>query len=125
MRLGRAPSAVGETDRSQTLGRRRPGVLLGGALERIGELFPSVDRNAPVFRTCRESLFATGEPLLERAQQAGVVRADTNITEILQLVGGIAKISSAEPEQIERILEVALDGLRYQPAAERQSERSS
>jgi hypothetical protein len=32
----------------------------------------------------------------------------------MQMVGGIAKIQGAEPEQIDRILRIALDGLRYQ-----------
>jgi hypothetical protein len=31
------------------------------------------------------------------------------------MIGGIAGIRSTDPEQIERILELALDGLRYQP----------
>ena len=30
------------------------------------------------------------------------------------MVGGIAKIPGTEPEQIDHILEIALDGLRYQ-----------
>ena len=41
---------------------------------------------------CRADLFIAGEPVLRRAQEAKVVRADTNFTEIIQLVGGIAKI---------------------------------
>jgi hypothetical protein len=31
------------------------------------------------------------------------------------MVGGIAKIPGAEPEQIDHILAIALDGLRYRP----------
>ena len=58
-------------------------------------------------------MYAAGEPLLERAQEAGVVRADTDLAEVIQMVGGIAKIPSSEPGQIEHILEIALDGLRY------------
>jgi AcrR family transcriptional regulator len=77
------------------------------------ELLSYVDRDAPLFQICRSGLFAAGEPLLQRAQQAQVVRADTNITEIIQMVGGIAKIAPADPEQIDHILDVALDGLRY------------
>jgi hypothetical protein len=56
---------------------------------------------------------AAGEPLLERAQEAGVVRADTNFGDVVRMVSGIAALRATEPEQIERILEVALDGLRY------------
>jgi AcrR family transcriptional regulator len=77
------------------------------------ELLNYVDRDAEVFRSCRAGLYAAGEPLLQRAQQAGVVRSDTNLTQVIQMIGGIAKITSVEPEQIDQILEMALDGLRY------------
>ncbi len=80
------------------------------------ELFEYLGRDAPFFNTCRAALFSAGGPLLERAQQAQAVRPDTDLPEIIQLVGGIAKIPAAEPEQIERILGIALDGLRYRPA---------
>jgi AcrR family transcriptional regulator len=77
------------------------------------ELLEYVDRDAPLFLTCRQSLLTAGQPVLERAQQARAVRTDTNLWEIIQLVGGIAKIPSAEPGQLEHMLEIALDGLRY------------
>jgi hypothetical protein len=70
-----------------------------------------------LFRSCRTGLYAAGEPLLHRAQEARGVRADTNLTEVIQMVGGIAKIPSAEPEQIDHILDMALDGLRYRAPA--------
>jgi len=79
------------------------------------ELLDYVSRDAPLFMTCRTSIQAAGRPLLERAQEAGVVRPDADLGEIIQMVGGIAKIQGAEPEQIDRILRIALDGLRYQP----------
>ncbi len=77
------------------------------------ELLNYVDRDATVFQSCRSGLFAAGEPLLERAQRAQAVRADTSLREIIQMVGGIAKIPATGPEEIDHILEVALDGLRY------------
>jgi AcrR family transcriptional regulator len=80
------------------------------------ELFEYLERDAPLFQSCRTALFTTAEPLLARAQEAQAVRPDTNLSEIIQMVGGIAKIPAAEPEQIEHILDVALDGLRYRPA---------
>jgi AcrR family transcriptional regulator len=79
------------------------------------ELLNYVDRDADVFQTCRSDLYAAGEPLLERAQRADVVRSDTNVTEIIQMVGGISKIAAVDPEQIHHILAMALDGLRYRP----------
>ena len=82
------------------------------------ELLGCVDRDANVFQSCRTALYAAGEPLLQRAQQARVVRTDTNLLEVIQMVGGIAKIPSTEPEQIDHILGIALDGLRYrEPSA--------
>ena len=81
------------------------------------ELFEYLDRDAPLFQSCRTLLFAAAEPLLARAQEAGAVRPDTNVAEIIQLVGGISKIPAAEPEQIEHIIEIALDGLRCRPVA--------
>ena len=78
------------------------------------ELLAYNDRDADVFQTCRAAMFAGGEPLLVRAQEADVVRSDTDIREVIQLVGGIAKIQTAEPEQRDRLLDMALDGLRFQ-----------
>jgi AcrR family transcriptional regulator len=79
------------------------------------EMLATIGSDAEVFRTCREAISAAGDELLGRAQAAGVVRADANFMDIGRLLGGIASIQS-DPEQIERILEIVLDGLRYQPA---------
>jgi AcrR family transcriptional regulator len=77
------------------------------------ELLDYMDYGAPLFQSCRAQLFAVGEPLLARAQEAGVVRADTDLGQVIHMVGGIAKIPMADPGQVEHILDIALDGLRY------------
>jgi AcrR family transcriptional regulator len=79
------------------------------------EMLATIDTDAEVFRTCRVAITTAGESLLERAQEAGAVRADANFSDIGRLLGGIASIQS-DPQQIERILDLVLDGLRYQPA---------
>ena len=76
-----------------------------------------LSREADFFSGCRAAFYAAGEPLLQRAQAAGVARADTNFNEVIQMVSAIAKIATAEPDQTERILDMALDGLRYRPAS--------
>jgi AcrR family transcriptional regulator len=81
------------------------------------ELLNYLDRDAQLFQTSRAALFAAGEPLLARAQQAGVVRADVTIAEVISMVIGIAKIPSGDPRQTEHILRIALDGLRYRAGA--------
>jgi AcrR family transcriptional regulator len=78
------------------------------------ELFAIADHSIEVFANCRAALNSAGEPLLERAQDAGVVRTDTNIQDIIRMVAGIAKMPSAEPGEVERVLDLALDGLRVQ-----------
>jgi AcrR family transcriptional regulator len=78
------------------------------------ELFATTDpERQAVFAGCRSMLFAAGEPLLRRAQDAGVVRPDVTIDEVVRLVAGIAKIPADDPAEIQRVLAVALDGLRY------------
>jgi AcrR family transcriptional regulator len=78
-----------------------------------GALLDYLEPGSDFFRGCRGAFFAAGEPLLVRAQEAGAVRSDTNIGEVIQMVSGIAKIPSGDPEQIGHILDMAIDGLRY------------
>ena len=79
------------------------------------EMLTSIDRDAEVFRASRAALMAAGGGLLERAQEAGVVRPDANFMDIARLLGGISCLNGAEPDEIERLLDIVLDGLRYQP----------
>jgi hypothetical protein len=75
-----------------------------------------MDKDAAVFASCRTAVTDAGENLLRRAQEAGVARPDTNFSDVGRMISGIAAIRNAEPDEIERILELALDGLRYRPA---------
>jgi len=78
----------------------------------MNELMPYMTAESPTFRYCRQEIAQAGEPLLEAAQEAGVVRSDVQFMDAMRMVGGIATMANADPEQIDRILEVALDGLR-------------
>jgi AcrR family transcriptional regulator len=80
------------------------------------ELLNYVDRDAELFKTSRAALFSAGGPLLDRAQAAGVVRSDVEIGDVIQMVIGIAKIPASDPRQTERMVRIALDGLRYAPS---------
>jgi AcrR family transcriptional regulator len=77
------------------------------------ELLNYLDQDAELFQVCRRSLWAAGEPLLKRAQEAGVVRDDVTISDVIQMVAGIGKMPNTDREQTEHILRIALDGLRY------------
>jgi AcrR family transcriptional regulator len=76
------------------------------------ELFAIAEHKADVFSNCRSALNAAGRPLLERAQAAGEVREDANIEDVIRMVGALAKMPASEPGEIERVLDIALDGLR-------------
>jgi AcrR family transcriptional regulator len=75
------------------------------------QLLEYMGRDSEMFSCCRTSLFEAGEPLVKRAQDAGSLRLDTNLQEIIHLVGGIAKIQ-VDDVQRDHILQITLDGLR-------------
>jgi AcrR family transcriptional regulator len=80
------------------------------------ELTNYLDRDAQLFKSSRAALWAAAEPLLTRAQEAGVVRPDAEIGDVMHMVMGIAKVPAADPSQTTHIVRMALDGLRYHPA---------
>jgi AcrR family transcriptional regulator len=72
-------------------------------------------RDSEVFRSCRTEIYVAGEPLLRRAQGAGAVRADVSFDDVVRLISGLTMAQFTDPEQRDRVLGFALDGLR--PAA--------
>ena len=79
------------------------------------ELLATIGMESEIFAMCHTAIYAAGEPLLARAQTAGAVRPDVTFSDVVRLVSGILMVRFAEPDQISRVLAVALDGLRYQP----------
>lgn len=77
------------------------------------EMMATVAADAPVFRQCHEAIFAAGAPLLARAKESGVVRPDVEFMDVMRMVSGICMIRNATPDEIRRVLGMALDGLRY------------
>ena len=77
------------------------------------ELMANLGKDAPVFRSCHDAIFAAGEPLLARAKESGAVRSDVDFADVIRLVSGVTMIRNATPDEIRRVLGVALDGLRY------------
>ncbi len=71
--------------------------------------------DSDVLLSCRTAIATAGTALIERAQRAGVVRADTTFMDVGRMVAGIAMVPTADPGQKERLLSLALDGLRYRP----------
>jgi AcrR family transcriptional regulator len=81
----------------------------------LTEALLETDADSNVLVSCRTAILSAGTELLERAQQAGVVRADADFVDVARMVSGIAVVPTADAEQKERMLQLALDGLRYRP----------
>jgi AcrR family transcriptional regulator len=84
----------------------------------LEELMATIGQDAQVFRACHEAIFAAGEPLLERAKRDGVVRPEVEFIDVIRMVTGVTMIRNAEPEDVRRVLGMALDGLRYRGPAD-------
>jgi AcrR family transcriptional regulator len=73
--------------------------------------------DSEIFGTCRTEIYAAGEPLMSRAQAAGVVRDDIGFDDVVRLISGLTMAQFPSPAQRDRVLGVALDGLRPAAAA--------
>ncbi|MFF5493641.1 TetR/AcrR family transcriptional regulator [Streptomyces aquilus] len=72
----------------------------------------ALDGESEVFAACRESMFAAGGPLFTRAQEAGEVRRDMEFGDLLRMVSGIMATAFEDEAQRDRVLGIALDGVR-------------
>jgi len=68
--------------------------------------------DSELFRSCREAMYAAGEPLLARAQASGDARPDVSFDDMLRLVIGAASCRCVDDAQRERVLGLALDAIR-------------
>jgi AcrR family transcriptional regulator len=72
----------------------------------------ALNRETEMFRSCREIMYAAGEPLFVRAQQEGEVRKDASFDDVLRMVSGLTSASFVDDAQRDRVLEFALAGVR-------------
>lgn len=81
------------------------------------ELIASFGSDSPVLGLCRSALVEAGEPLITRAQDAGALRSDVSFIEVARLVGALATARGSSDEERDKLIGVALDGLRVRSAA--------
>ncbi|MFI5841380.1 TetR/AcrR family transcriptional regulator [Catenuloplanes sp. NPDC051500] len=72
----------------------------------------ALNMESAMFMNCRADMYAAGQPLFDRAQAAGVVRADASFDDVLRMVSGITGGSYVDDAQRERVLTMALAGAR-------------
>lgn len=70
----------------------------------------SSDPPSPFLQGAKEAMEDTASTLLERAQEAGAIRPDLTVSELLKLTHGIARISDG-PSETQRLLSLLLAGL--------------
>lgn len=88
-----------------------------GAVKRglMGPLTTALGQDSDLFASCKRMVMTTGGRLVERAQEAGTIRDDVGITDVLTLASAIAhagELTREGSDLSERLLAVAIDGLR-------------
>ena len=88
-----------------------------GAVKRglMGPLTTALGQDSDLFATCKSMVKSTGGQLVERAQAAGAIREDVDVTDVLMLASAIAHAGELTREGSDlsgRLLAVAIDGLR-------------
>jgi AcrR family transcriptional regulator len=78
-------------------------------------LAEAVNFQSPLFQEGRASVHGAGEKLLGAAQEAGMARAEVSFDDVLRLIYGLTMVEFVQPGQRERVLGMAIDGLRAQP----------
>ncbi|MFI1920621.1 TetR/AcrR family transcriptional regulator [Streptomyces sp. NBC_00080] len=72
----------------------------------------ALEDESEIFQACRDSMYAAGGPLFERAQRAGAARADMDFGDLLRMVAGITATAFVDDAQRDRVLAIAMDGVR-------------
>ncbi|MFG2796211.1 TetR/AcrR family transcriptional regulator [Streptomyces pseudovenezuelae] len=72
----------------------------------------ALNDESEIFAACRDSMYAAGGPLFARAQEAGEARRDMDFVELLRMVAGITATAFDDDAQRDRVLSIALDGVR-------------
>ena len=107
---------------AETIDGQTPGAALAAWLHRFSaftiskrqiaaELLKQMDRGNPLFQSNRTRVITAGRPLLAAAQQAGEVRDDLTLEQILDMIVAIATIHG-DTGYTGPILQAVLDGLR-------------
>ena len=88
-----------------------------GAMKRglMGPLTTTLGQESGLFVSCKTLVQATGGRLVERAQANGSIRSDVQVSDVLRLASVIAhagELTREGSELSDRLLTVAIDGLR-------------
>jgi AcrR family transcriptional regulator len=79
----------------------------------LSELHQAFEKNPALRSQCRELIDAAFGLVIDRAKEAGVIRDDVDGSDVTQLVSPICTNPAIPAAQVERLVSMILDGLRY------------
>jgi AcrR family transcriptional regulator len=72
----------------------------------------AMDTDSETFALCKTMMSKTAETLLTAAQDTNAVRPDVEPRDLLLLAHGVAVAAESNPDALERLLSITLDGLK-------------
>jgi len=75
-------------------------------------LMGAINSESPALQSCRRAFYNAAQPLFDQARAKGYIRADTNCQDVVRLISGVAGVAFADPAQRQRVLALAIEGLR-------------
>lgn len=75
-------------------------------------LIEALNRRSEVMLACRSMIYGAGGPVIRRGQDAGVVRPDTSVQDVVRLVSAVTGVAYEDDAQRARVLGLAIDALR-------------
>lgn len=76
----------------------------------------ALNRDSGIIGSGRASIYAAGQPLFDRARQAGEVRDDVTFDDVVRMIIGVTGGCFLDKDQRERVLGMVLDGVRARPS---------
>jgi AcrR family transcriptional regulator len=73
------------------------------------------EKGSEIARSCHTMVYNSGGQVLDHAKQAGVIRADVDLRDLLKLTNGIALATEKDtddPDLVDRLIALVLNGLR-------------
>ena len=72
----------------------------------------AIGKDTELFQACKHALFGAAEPLFLAGQEAGDIRSDAAFDDVLRMVAGVIASPYTDAAQRDRVLGLALDGIR-------------
>ena len=75
-------------------------------------MLQALNKDSEMFRVCRSAMYGAASPLFARAKEAGEIRDDVQLDDVLRLLGGVTAGHYDDDAQRERVFTLALDAVR-------------